>query len=87
MRSRYMRGFAGIEAVQDWWLEQKVEWWQYSVITMSGVAGKHLQTSYTGLQKPLHQGWEFVRRVNLDIGTAFQTIEDNAAQRVLPGPL
>ena len=42
---------------------------------MSGVAHRHLQMAYTGLQKSLQQEWAFVQRVTPGIGMAFQTVK------------
>ena len=52
---QYLRGFVGKKAAQDRWLEEKMEGWQASVSIMYGVAGRHLQTAYSGLQKSLQQ--------------------------------
>ena len=51
---------------------------------MARVADKRPQTSYTGLQKSLHLEWTFVKRVTLDIGTAFQPVEDEMCDAFLP---
>ena len=45
------------------------------VRTLSGLACKHLQSAYAGLQKLLQQEWEFVQRVTPDIGGAFRPVE------------
>ena len=50
--------------------------WKYLVDIIAGVAGKHPQTAYAGLNKSLQQEWYFVQRVTLNIGTEFQPIED-----------
>ena len=43
--------------------------------TLTGVARKHPQSAYSGLQKSLQQDWSFVQRVALDIGDAFRPVE------------
>ena len=53
-----------------------MEGWQDSVATLSGVAHRHLQTAYAGLQNSLQQEWAFVQHVTQDIGMAFQEVED-----------
>ena len=63
--SRYLGGFMGTEAEQAQWLEDKVERWQSLVAIMSGVSGKHPQTTYVGLHKSLQKEWNFVQRVTL----------------------
>ena len=52
--SRHLGGFVGTKAAQDFWLEEKVDIWQYSVDTLDGVAHRHPNTAYTGLQNYLH---------------------------------
>ena len=53
--SRYLGGFVGTNAAQDFWLGKKVDGWQASVDTLAGVACQHLQTAYMGLQKSLYK--------------------------------
>ena len=43
---------------------------------LSGVAQKHPQSAYAGLQKSFHQEWAFVQRVTLGVGDAFGPVED-----------
>ena len=43
--------------------------------TLSGVAHKHLQSAYAGLQKSLQQEWDFVQRVTPGVGDAFGPAE------------
>ena len=45
---------------------------------------RHPQTAYAGLQKSLQQDWSFVQRVTLDIGNAFQAVEDELRETLLP---
>ena len=42
---------------------------------LSGVARKHPQSAYSGLQKSLQHEWEFVQRVIPGIGYAFGLVE------------
>ena len=72
----YLWGFVGSKAAQDHWLGEKVEGWWDSVATLAGVACRHPQTAYAGLQKCLQQEWYLLQRVTLDIGMAFQVVED-----------
>ena len=51
---------------------------------MSGVAHRHLQMAYTGLQKSLQQEWAFVQRVTPGIGMAFQTVKYEMRDKFLP---
>ena len=49
--SRYIYGFMGIEAAYYWWIKGKLRGWSASVDIINGVACKHPQTSYAGLQR------------------------------------
>ena len=73
--SRYLGGFVGDQKSETTWLAWKVQGWAESVQTISGVARKHQQSTYTGLQKSLQQEWEFVQRVTPYIGDAFRMVE------------
>ena len=63
--SRYLGGYIGEREAEAKWVQGKVEGWADSVRTLSGVARKHPQSAYTGLQKSLQQEWAFVQRVTL----------------------
>ena len=73
--SCYLKGFVGNRVAEDSWLEAKVQGWMELVITLSGVARKHLQSTYAGLQKSLQQGWAFVQQITHGIGDAFGPVE------------
>ena len=47
-----------------------------SVATLAGVARRHPQTAYVGLQKFLQQEWDFVQSVTPGIWMVFQAVED-----------
>ena len=81
---RYMRGFVGKEAAQDQLLAKKVEEWLSLVDITAGVAGKHPQTAYAGMQKYLQQEWDFVQRVTLDISMELHPIEDTLRNVFFP---
>ena len=81
---RYLRDFGGSKAAQDRWPGDKVEVWQDSGATLSGVVRRHPQTAYAGLQKSLQQEWYFVQRVTLDISMEFQAVEDVLHDIFLP---
>ena len=67
----YLGGFVGERAMEVRWIQQKVEGWAESVRTLAGVALKHLQSAYAGLQKLLQQDWALVQRVIPWIGDSF----------------
>ena len=73
-----------MEAVQYRWIEERVEMWKSSVDIMAGVACKHPQTAYVGLQKSLHQEWYFLECITPDIVKAFQPVEDVLQEEFLP---
>ena len=52
--------------------------------TPSGVARKHLQSAYAGLQKSLQQEWAFVQRVTPGIGDAFGPVEQALQETCIP---
>ena len=52
--------------------------------TLAGVAHWHPQTTYTGLKKYLQQECAFLQRVTPGIGMAFQTVEDELQDTLLP---
>ena len=57
------------------WLAKKVKGWTESVKTIPGVARKHPQSAYTGLQKSLQKEWEFVQQVTPGIEDAIGLVE------------
>ena len=46
------------------------------VATLAGVARRHPQTAYDGMQKSIQTDWSFFQCVTPDIGMAFQVVED-----------
>ena len=61
--SRYLCGLVSNMEAKYTWLSEKVQGWAKLVKKLSGVAHKHLHSSYAGLQKSLQQGWAFMQRV------------------------
>ena len=61
-----------------------MEGWAESIRTLSGVARKHPQSAYAGLQKSLQKEWAFVQRVTPGIGDAFGPVEEEIATAFLP---
>ena len=57
-------------------VKTKVEGWAKSVKTLAGMAIKHPQCAYAGLQKSLQQEWSFVQRVTPGIGAEFGPVEE-----------
>ena len=52
-------------------MEEKIQEWTESVNILAGVAQKHSQSAYAGLQKSLKQEWAFVKRVTPRVGDSF----------------
>ena len=55
--SQYFGVFVGDKAVEESWLDEKVQEWAESVKTLAGVTRKNPQSAYAGLQKSLQQEW------------------------------
>ena len=81
---RYLGGFVGNRAAEDSWLAEKVQGWTESVKTFPGVARKHPQPAYSGLQKSLQQEWAFVQQVTPGIGDAFSPLEQALRETFIP---
>ena len=60
---RYLGGFMGDVSAEREWLGNKIQGWKESVAILAGVALKHPQSAYAGLQKSLQQDWAFLQRV------------------------
>ena len=60
---RYLGGYIGDGEAEKEWLREKRQGWTESAKILAGVALKHPQSAYAGLQKSLHQEWAFVQRV------------------------
>ena len=82
--SRYLGGYIGELETEAQWVKEKVEGWSDSVRTLSGVAHKHPQSAYAGLQKSLQQEWAFAQRVTPGISNAFGPVEEETAKAFLP---
>ena len=65
-------------------MRDKIQGWTESVKTLAGVAHKHPQPAYTGLQKSLHQEWDIVQRVTLGVGDAFGPVEVELKEIFVP---
>ena len=51
---------------------------------LAGVAHKHPQSAYAGLQKYLQQEWAFVQRVTPGVGEAFGPVEEALREIFVP---
>ena len=84
IESRYLGGIVGGREAESQWVRTKVEGWAESNKTLDGVARKHPQSAYTGLQKLLQQEWAFVQRVTPGIREEFGPAEEEIAKAFLP---
>ena len=55
---------------------KKIQGWKELVAILAGVALKHPQSAYAGLQKSLQQELAFVQRVTPGVGAAFGPVEE-----------
>ena len=63
---------------------EKIQGWTESVETLSGVARKHPQSAYAGLQKSLQQEWAFLQQVTPDIGYNLVPLEQALRETFIP---
>ena len=82
--NRYLGGFLGNAAAEREWLEEKVQGWKEPVAILAGVALKHPQSAYAGLQNSLQQEWAFVHRVTPGVGAAFGPVEETLREVFVP---
>ena len=73
---RYLGGFIGDADAERGWLWDKIRGWTESVKLLAGVAHKHPQSAYAGLQKSLQQEWDFFQRVTPGVGDACGPVEE-----------
>ena len=65
-------------------MADKITGWAESMETLSGFSCNNPQSAYAGLQKSLHQEWEFVQRVTPGIGDAFGLVEKTLRENFVP---
>jgi hypothetical protein len=81
----YLCGFLGANEDLQAWLKDKASTWEHAVDELAGIAPKYPRTAYTGLQKSLQNGWQFVQRVKPGIGDhLFHGVEVALATKFLP---
>ena len=72
---RYLGWFLRDIEAERGWLQYKIRGWTEAMKFMAGVAHKHPQSAYAGLQKSLQKEWDFVQRVTPGVGDAFGPVE------------
>ena len=73
--SHYLGGLVGNRKTENIWMAEKVQGWIEFVKTLLGVACKHSQYDYGGLQKSLQQEWAFVQQFTPNTGDSFVLVE------------
>ena len=73
---RYVGGFVGSMAMRDRWLDPMVKQWVAGVEKLAQVATEFPQSAYFGLTQCLQAEWQYVCRVEPDVGTFLQPVED-----------
>ena len=81
---RYLGGFIGDTDAERGWLREKIRGWTKSVKLLAGVAHKHPQSSYAGLQNSFQQEWDFVQRVTPGVGAAFGPVKEALREVFIP---
>ena len=80
----YLGGYIGDREVEGSWLEANIQGWTESVAIFAGVARKHPQYTYAGLQKSLQQEWAFVQRVTPGVGDYFGPVKQALKETFMP---
>ena len=73
---RYLGGVMGDVSGERESLGKKIQGWKELVAILAGVALKHPQSAYAGMQKSLQQECDFVQRVTPGVGAAFGLVEE-----------
>ena len=81
---RYLGGYIGDGEAERSWLKTKIKGWTESMTILAGVARKHPQSAYAGLQKPLQQEWAFVQRVTPGVRDSFGPVEEALKETFVP---
>ena len=81
---QYLGGFIRDRDAERGWLQEKIRGWTESVKLLAGVAYKHPQYAYAGLQNSLQQEWAFVQRVAPGVGDAFGPVEEAIKEIFVP---
>ena len=81
---RYLGGYIREAEAERGWLRDKIQGWTDSVKILAGVAHKHPQSAYAGLQNSLQQEWAFVQRVTPGVGHAFGPVEVELKEIFVP---
>ena len=84
---RYLGGFIGEDADHLAWIQEKTRGWEHAVKALAMAARSYPQTAYCGLQRCLQQQWQYVQRVDKDIGGAFEGVRDAIYDIFLPALL
>ena len=81
---RYVGGFVGSIAMRDRWLSPMVKEWVAGVERLAAVATKFPQSAYFGLTQCLQAEWQYLCRVEPDVGPFLQPVEDALRLKFIP---
>ena len=84
MWHHYLGVYIRDREVEGSWLEAKIKGWTEFMAILAGVAQKHPQSAYVGLQKSLQQEWAFMQRVNLGVSDSFGPVETALKETFVP---
>ena len=81
---RYLVGFIGDADAERGCIQGKIWGWMDLVKLLAGVAHKHPQSAYAGLQNSFQQDWAFVQRVTPGVGDTFGPVEEALREIFVP---
>ena len=81
---RYVGGFIGSLKMRERWLDAQIQKWVRGVDTLAGVARRFPQAAYIGLTQCLQAEWQYLCRVEPDVGPSLQPIEEAIRTKFLP---
>jgi hypothetical protein len=77
-------GFVGSTKMRERWLAPQIQEWTRGVELLSGVAKRFPQAAYIGLTQCLQAEWQYLCRVEPDVGPFLQPVEDAIRSKFLP---
>ncbi len=84
---RYVGGFIGSEKMHERWLVPMVQKWVASIEKLARVAGRYPQSAYAGLVNCLQAEWQYLCRVEPDVGHHLAPLEDALTSKFIPALL
>ena len=81
---RYVGGFIGSTAMQDRWIEPKVQGWVEGVKSLARVATRYPQSAFAGFTQSLQSEWQYLSRCVPGVGVHLQPVEDAIRKHLIP---